>query len=329
MRFGSAMAGLAVGDITFDGDPRARERPMAPLLNALRIIGVDLVSIGGHLPVTVRGQGHVRGGPVKIDSRASSQFVTALLLSGCRFDEGLTLTSDGGAVPSRAHIDMTLAALRHSSVPVTEDGRTWRIEPAMPVVDRVTIEPDLSNAVPFLGAALLTAGRCRIPGIPRESVQPVTAVISLIEAFGGEVALDDTGLRVTGGRELSGVDLDMSDIGELVPVVTALAAVARSPSRIRGVAHLRGHETDRLAALAREFVALGGDVTETADGLLVNPRPLLGGTFHTYDDHRMATTGALLGLAVSGIEVENVSTTAKTLPGFAGLWSSMLGSSAA
>ncbi len=331
MRFVPAVAGLAKGRVSFDGDSQARRRPIAPMIEALRQLGVEILDGGrGTLPFEVEASGVIRGGNATIDSSASSQFITALLLAGCRYVDGLTLTSIGATVPSRPHIEMTLTLLRQCGVDATEvDKNMWRVAPSEITVGDATIEPDLSNATPFLAAALMTGGRCRITGWPPNSVQPVDAVRNLVEQFGGNLTVGPQSLEVHAGESLTGADLDMSAIGELVPTVTALATVAGSPTTIRGVAHLRGHETDRLAALATEYNALGGDVTETSDGLLIKPKPLRGGIFHTYHDHRLATAAALTGLVTPGIFVENVATTSKTLPNFPHMWERMLDPAAA
>jgi len=327
MRFVPAIAGLASGLVEFDGDPRARERPLAPLLGALRSLDIELREQNGdQLPFSVIGSGHVQGGAVDIDASASSQFVSALLMAGCRFDTGLVLRSVGARVPSQPHINMTIAMMANAGIAVeTGDGPIWRVPATCPRVGDVRVEPDLSNAMPFFAAAMVTRGRCVIPDWPTKTVQPLDLVASLVAAFGAELTLTESGLTVEAGTHLTGCHLDMHEVGELVPTVTALAAFASSPTTITGVAHLRGHETDRLAALASEFNALGGDVTETADGLLINPQPLASGVFHTYDDHRLATTGAIVGLSVPGILVENVATTAKTLPEFTAIWQGMVG----
>jgi len=188
----------------------------------------------------------------------------------------------------------------------------------------VQVEPDLSNAAPFLAAALITGGRVRVPGWPQRTTQAGDALRDILDAMGADVALDQGGLTVVGTGEIAGLDVDLHDAGELTPVVVAIAALAEDPSRVTGIAHLRGHETDRVAALATEINRLGGDVTEQADGLVVRPRPLHGGQVATYDDHRLATAATVIGLVVPGIEVENVETTAKTLPGFVDRWTAML-----
>ncbi|MGC5167805.1 3-phosphoshikimate 1-carboxyvinyltransferase [Luteimicrobium sp. DT211] len=333
MRFLPPVAALADGAVRFDGDEGARVRPMAPVLDALRALGVGVDDGGrGTLPFTITGTGAVRGGTVDVDASGSSQFVSGLLLSGARFDDGLTVRHVGAHLPSLPHIEMTVLTLREAGVEVQVSGLggapgdvpTWRVLPGTIAARDVRVEPDLSNAAPFLAAALVAGGTVRVPGWPAETTQPGALVPGLLERMGGRWTLEDGVLAVTGDGTVRGIDVDLSPAGELAPTVAALAAVADSPSRLRGVGHLRGHETDRLAALRAEIVALGGGCEETADGLVITPAPLHGGVWHSYADHRMATSGALVGLRVPGVSVENVSTTAKTLPGFTGLWSAML-----
>jgi 3-phosphoshikimate 1-carboxyvinyltransferase len=326
MRFVPPVAALARGPVRFDGDPAARRRPMATVVTALRDLGVPVDADGdGRLPLTVHGRGAVKGGVLRIDASASSQFVSGLLLAGARFDEGLVVQHVGPPIPSAPHVVMTVEALRDVGVVVDEpEPNVWRVEPGRIGGLDVMVEPDLSNAAPFIAAAALTEGEVRIPGWPQYTTQAGDLLRDLLDQMGAEVTLDREGLTVEGAGELFGVDADLSDAGELTPVVAALAALADSPSQLRGIAHIRGHETDRLAALAAELTGLGGDVRETSDGLVVRPRPLHGGLFHTYGDHRMATAGALLGLRVPGVQVEDVETTAKTLPGFPDLWTAML-----
>lgn len=330
MRFVPPLAALARGDIRIDGDPRARERPMDTVVGALRALGAVIDDGGrGALPLTVRGAGHLPGGPVTLDASASSQFVSALLLAAPRYDHGVAVRHRGPAVPSLPHIDMTVAMLREAGAMVTVSDQnptdaTWTVAPGpLGALDR-TIEPDLSNAAPFLAAAVVTGGRVRVPGWPAVTTQAGDALRGLLAAMGAAITHDAEGLTVTGPSTITGIDADLHDVGELAPVLAAVCALAGSPSRLRGIAHLRGHETDRLAALAAELTRLGGDVAESADGLVITPRPLHGGRFATYADHRMATAAAVLGLVVPGIEVEDVVTTAKTLPGFTDRWVAML-----
>jgi 3-phosphoshikimate 1-carboxyvinyltransferase len=326
MRFLPPVAALADGPVRLDGDPRARERPMAPVVTALRDLGVRVDDDGrGCLPFTVHGTGRLRGGTVRLDASASSQFVSALLLVGARCAEGLVVQHVGPPIPSEPHVVMTVEALRDVGVVIDTEGvATWRVEPGPMGALDVQVEPDLSNAAPFLAAAAATGGRVSVPGWPQYTTQAGDALRDLLDEMGCDVRLDRDGLTVRGTGELYGVDADLHAASELTPVVAALAALADSPSHIRGVAHIRGHETDRLTALATELNKLGGDVTETDDGLVIRPRPLHGGLFTSYADHRIATAGAVLGLLVPGVLVEDVETTAKTLPGFTRLWEAML-----
>lgn len=328
MRFLPPAAVLANGTVLFDGDARARERPMGRLIDALRGLGAEIVDDGrAALPFRVTGLGYLPGGSVTIDASASSQFVSGLLLSGARYDKGVTVHHDGKPVPSLPHIEMTVGMLRDAGVTVDDsEPNSWRVEPGPIAALDLDIEPDLSNAAPFLGAALATGGTVTITGWPARTTQPGDALRDLLTQLGAEVTLDARrGLTVAAGPRLTGLDADLHEVGELTPVLAALAALADSPSRLRGVAHLRGHEADRLAALATELNRLGGDVDETADGLAIRPRPLHGGVFGSYDDHRLAQAGALLGLVVDGVAVENIATTAKTMPTFTTVWTDLVG----
>jgi 3-phosphoshikimate 1-carboxyvinyltransferase len=334
MRFLPPFAALADGPVRFDGDPEARVRPMLPVLAALRALGVTVhdpstADLPTHLPFTVEGRGSVLGGAVDVDASESSQFVSGLLLAAPRFERGLKLRHVGATLPSLPHIEMTVATLRDVGV-VVDDSRDgmWDVSPG-PIAGRdVRVEPDLSNAAPFLASALVAGGTVRVPGWPTLTTQPGAMVPELLERMGGTFTLSDGVLAVTGTGAVHGIDVDLHAGGELAPTFAALAALADSPSRLRGIAHLRGHETDRLAALAREITRLGGQAEETRDGLVITPRPLRGDVVRTYADHRMATSAALLGLRVPGVLVENVATTAKTLPDFTGMWLGMLGSAA-
>lgn len=326
MRFLPPVAALAVGDVRFDGDPRSHQRPLAPVVTALRSLGVDIEASHDRLPMTVRGRGWVLGGRVVVDATLSSQFVSALLLAAPRFADACEIRHDGGRLPSATHVDMTVEMLRGAGAIIEHvDSTTWRVEPGPLRVGRHVVEPDLSNAAAFLAAAVVTGGEVTAVDWPQRTTQAGDALRWILTRFGARVDLHDDGLTVTGPDRVTGADLDLGDVGELAPVVATVAALAETPSRLRGIAHLRHHETDRLAALCQEINRLGGDVRETADGLDIRPRPLHGGVFATYDDHRLATAAAVIGLRVPGVLVENVATTAKTLPGFAGLWSRMLG----
>jgi 3-phosphoshikimate 1-carboxyvinyltransferase len=303
---------------------------MGPVTDALRALGVDVDDHDGHLPVTVGGRGRVPGGSVTMDASASSQFISALLLAGARYDEGVTVHHDGKPVPSEPHILMSVETLRDAGAIVDDsEPNTWRVEPSEITALDVSVEPDLSNAGPFVAAALVVGGTVRVPGWPQHTTQAGDLLREILDTMGADVRLDRSGLTVVGSGELVGIDIDLHDAAELTPTVAALAALASTPTWIRGVAHIRGHETDRLAALTAELGRVGSHVTETEDGLRISPAPLHGGRIRTYHDHRMATAGAVLGLRVPGILVEDVATTAKTLPDFVGLWQAMLEGTAA
>jgi 3-phosphoshikimate 1-carboxyvinyltransferase len=326
MRFLPPVAALADGPVTFDGDPRARQRPLAPLVEALRTLGVRIdAAPGGGLPLTVHGVGRLTGGQVTIDASASSQLVSGLLLAGAEFDRGVVVRHVGPPVPSAPHLRMTVQMLRAAGAGVDDSTpNRWVVEPGRLMARAWTIEPDLSGAAPFLAAALVTGGAVTVLGWPRTTTQPGDRLRELLHRMGGEPTLTTDGLTMRGTGAIHGLDADLSEIGELTPVLAALAALADSPSTLRGIGHIRTHETDRLAALARELSRLGAEVTELSDGLRIRPRPLTGGTFETYDDHRMAHAAAVLGLAVPGIRLTDIACTSKTLPQFPALWSEMV-----
>ncbi|MGH8876132.1 MAG: 3-phosphoshikimate 1-carboxyvinyltransferase [Stackebrandtia sp.] len=326
MRFLPPLAATASGPITFDGDPYARKRPMGPLLRALTALGVSVDSGTNGLPFTINSSGRVTGREVTIDASTSSQFISGLLLSAPDFDSGLVLRHQGPPVPSAPHVRMTVDMLRAAGAAV-DDSRpnVWEVEPGRLTGRAWQVEPDLSNAAPFLAAALVTGGEVTIAGWPARTSQPGDLLRELLTRLGGGVVLSQDGLRVTGTGAIHGIDADLSEAGELTPVLAALCALADSPSNLRGIGHLRGHETDRLAALATELNRLGGEASETADGLLIKPRPLTGAVVDTYDDHRMAQAAAVLGLAVPGIVLSDVACTSKTLPNFPRLWAELLG----
>ena len=326
LRFLPAVAALSTQTVIFDGDEQARARPIAPLLDALRGLGVRIDGAG--LPFEVRGAGSVAGGEVHIDASASSQFVSGLLLAGTTFRDGLTVVHTGESVPSAPHVAMTVAMLRGAGVTV-DDGtpNRWRVDPGAVAARHWDIEPDLSNAVPFLAAAAVTAGTVRISRWPADSIQPSGAILDLLSRVNVVAQQTDSHLQAQGSPSYGAIDIDLHDIGELAPAVAALAALAApgSVSTLRGIAHLRGHETDRLAALSTEINGLGGRCAQTPDGLQITATPLHGGVWRSYADHRMATAGAIVGLRVPGVQVEDIATTSKTLPDFPGMWADMLG----
>ena len=325
LRFVPPVAALGTEAVVFDGDEQARARPIAPLLDALRGLGVDIDGDG--LPFSVRGTGTLAGGTVEIDASASSQFVSGLLLSGAAFADGLTVVHTGESVPSAPHVAMTVAMLRDAGVDVDDtQANRWRVAPGPIGVRHWIIEPDLSNAVPFLAAAVVSGGSVRVAGWPEVSTQPADAILAILEKLGSIVRHSSSYLEVKGAKTYGGFNVDLHDVGELAPAVAALAALAApgSVSQLTGIAHLRGHETDRLAALSAEINGLGGQCEETPDGLVITAQPLHGGLWRSYADHRMATAGAIVGLRVAGLEVEDIGTTAKTLPDFPQMWAEML-----
>ncbi|MEV7118484.1 3-phosphoshikimate 1-carboxyvinyltransferase [Kitasatospora griseola] len=331
MRFLPPLATLADGPVHFDGDPRSHERPQHGVIDALRALGARIDDGGrGGFPLTVHGAGALDGGPVEVDASSSSQFISALLLSGARFNNGVEIRNVGATVPSLPHIRMTVDMIRKAGgqVDAPEDGGekdVWRVTPGALIGRDLVVEPDLSNAAPFFAAALATGGRVVVRDWPKHTYQPGDQLREIYTAMGGSCQFVDDGLEFTGTGKIHGIEVDLHDVGELTPVIAAVAALADSESHLYGISHLRLHETDRLAALAKEINDLGGDVSETEDGLRIRPRPLHGGVFHTYEDHRLATAAAVLGLVVDGVLVENVATTAKTLPDFPQMWADLLG----
>lgn len=331
MRFVPAVAALADGAIRFDGDERARQRPMAQTIAALRALGIDVDDDGaGALPFTVHGNGQVLAEHVVLDASASSQFVSALLLVAARFRNGCRIEHRGPAIPSLPHLAMSVQMLRERGVTIDVDvtdptHATWTVHPGPIAGIESVIEPDLSNAAPFMAAAMVTGGSVTIPHWPMETTQPGDRLRELFTAMGGTVTVNADGCTVSGPATLRGIDVDLRDEGELTPVIAAVCALATTPSTIRGIAHLRGHETDRLAALATEINRVGGCATETPDGLHIEPSSALhGATMETYEDHRMATAAAVIGLRVPDVHVIDIATTSKTLPAFDSMWRTLV-----
>lgn len=331
MRFVPMLAALHHGDVRFIGDDAALQRPMDAVIDALRQQGVEVTEHGqpGFLPLTVHGTGRLRGGRIEVDASASSQFISNVLLVAARAETDVELVHVGPVLPSLPHIEMTLETMHQAGIRAShrldEEGRhSWSVSsgPIRPV--QVIIEPDLSNAGPFLAAAMVTSGTIAVDDWPESTTQPGDAYRELLGRMGGEIWREDDSLCVRGTGTIHGIDADMSAVGELVPTMAALCALADSPSRLTGVAHLRGHETDRLKALATELSKIGARTVELEDGLEIHPGPLHGEVFESYEDHRMATAGAIIGLRVPDLRVVNIGTTQKTLPDFVGMWLAML-----
>lgn len=326
MRFLPPLAALAQGLVNFDGDPRSHERPLGPVISALEDLGVSIEHKNRYaLPLTINGAGGIKGGIIEIDASSSSQFISALLLVAPAMKEGITIKHVGDALPSQPHIEMTIAMLRQFGADVDDSiPSQWRVLPGELRGQDMVIEPDLSNAAPFMSVALICGGSVTIKDWPHQTTQPGDQLREIFSRMGGAVSFNEIGLTITGGDEIRGIDIDLHDVGELTPSIAAVAALATSPSSLRGIGHLRLHETDRLSALRTELNNLGGDVSEEETALHINPAPLHAGIFHTYEDHRLATAGAVIGLVVDGVDVENIATTRKTLPDFPGLWSALL-----
>jgi len=331
MRFLPPVAAMANGLIHFDGDPRSHERPLGPVIAALESLGVSIEHGSRYsLPLTINANGQLRGGVVDVDASSSSQFISALLLVAPATKEGITVRHTGSTLPSMPHIEMTVQMLREVGVTVDViNGVEWRVAPTLMQGREITIEPDLSNAAPFMGAAMICGGSVTITDWPKQTTQPGDELRGIFTRMGATISFteneDGSDLTITSDGTILGIDADLHDVGELTPSIAALCALADSPSSLRGIGHLRLHETDRLAALAAEINALGGDVDEEESALHISPAPLHGGTFHSYEDHRLATAGAMIGLRIPGINVENIETTKKTLPDFPGAWVNLLG----
>ena len=322
MRFVPALAALSAGVAHFDGDERARNRPMKTLINALKNLGISVDDQStGSLPFSIASDGLVQGGEITIDASESSQFVSALLLAAPRFKNGLTIKHVGKNLPSLPHIEMTIDMLKQVGVEViTLDKNSWKVLPSKIQSKNWVIEPDLSNAGPFLAAAMVTKGEVTIPDWPQHTTQAGNAWIEILTKMGANISLNEKGLTVKIANEIKGIDFDLSDVGELTPVLVSIALFANSTSTLSGIAHLRGHETDRLAALVENIKSIGGDAEETSDGLIIRPTKLKAGMWKAFDDHRMATAGAVIGLVISGIDVDDIKTTSKTLPDFEKMW---------
>ena len=329
MRFLPPLAAMAKGLIYFDGDPRSHERPLGPVISALESLGV-LIEHGGRysLPMTLNANGQLKGGTVEIDATLSSQFISALLLVAPATKNGITVKNIGDSLPSLPHIEMTIEMLREKGVVVETSINQWTVKPASMSGGDHVIEPDLSNAAPFMAAAMIVGGTVTIKDWPASTTQPGDQLRSIFSQMGAKIEYSGNDLSITGdqidGTGIHGIDIDLHDVGELTPSIAALCVFADSPSYLRGIAHLRSHETDRLTALATEINNLGGNVIEEESALRIIPQPLHAGIFHTYDDHRLATAGAMIGLRVPGISVENIETTRKTLPDFPATWNQLL-----
>jgi len=323
MRFVPPLAMLADGPTGFHGDARASQRPVGPLVATLREIGAEITA--DSVPFTLTPPKAWADHPVVIDASESSQFVSGLLLAGARFPNGLDLRHQGAALPSRPHIDMTIAMLAAHGAAVAEpEPDHWVVAPGtLRAVDAV-VEPDLTNAAAFLLAGVLSNGRSAVTHWPVTTTQPGALILGIIEAFGGWTRRDGDTMTAGSDGPLTGCDVDLSAASELTPVVAALAAVAQGTSRLTGVGHIRGHETDRLAAIHDLLAAVGVASMVEDDGLAIQGGgPRHGGTVDSFDDHRMVHLGALLGLVTPGVQVTRPQAVAKTMPDFIECWESL------
>lgn len=345
MRFLPAVAALTGRTVDFDGDPEARVRPMGAVLEGLRALDVAVTRHGDagddegpadSLPFTISSPAGVAGGEIAIDASASSQFVSGLLLAAPLMRHGLTLRHTGQTVPSSEHIEMTMQVLRDLGVSAARpEPWVWQVSPGKIAPFTVRVEPDLSNAGPFLAAALATGGRVSMRGWPTRSTQIGRRWTQLLEQFGGNVQTtpEPSGstctLTVRGGVDEFGKPAvaspgTVTGTAELTPTVAALAALAPEPTTFREIQHLRGHETDRIAALVAELRRLGARAEETEDGFTILAPAHCAATVRTYADHRMATFGAIIGLAIPEVRVEDITCTSKTMPAFPQLWQAMV-----
>ena len=326
MRFLPPIAALATGLIHFDGDERSHQRPIGPVLSALEQLGVSVEHNNKYkLPITINGAGKIKGGTVEIDASASSQFVSALLLVAPATQEGITIKNIGPSLPSAPHIEMTIQMLEKFGATVQRTASSWSVKPCQLIGQDLVIEPDLSNAAPFMAAAMICGGSVKVSDWPLNTTQPGDQLRSIFTKMGAKVELNASGLTITGSGKIDGIDIDLGDVGELTPSIAAVASLATTPSALRGISHLRLHETDRLSALASEINNLGGSVIEGPGDLIIKPGKMNASqVFRSYEDHRMATAGAIIGLAVEGVIIENIETTRKTLSDFPGMWQAML-----
>jgi 3-phosphoshikimate 1-carboxyvinyltransferase len=330
MRFVPPLAALSHSKVLFDGDEQARIRPMSVMLEALKQLGVAVQDPNkGHLPFVITGRGHVSGSEITIDASSSSQFVSGLLLAAPRFDLGLTIHHVGNSLPSFPHIDMTMQMLSQIGIAceyqVSDNNHhTWIIKPALMAGNHWKIEPDLSNAAPFLAAAMATEGSVTIKDWPKSTTQAGGYLPEILKKMGAQYTLTDQALTLMGPKKIKPLEINLKEVGELTPAIAALMALADGESEISGIAHLRGHETDRLAALAFDLSQVGVSTEVFEDGIRIIPKNLHAGKWKSFADHRMATAGAIIGLRVAGVEVDDITCTSKTMNNFEDLWKNLL-----
>ena len=316
-RFVLPVLALGEGPYVLDGDQPLRDRPLGPSIEALRRLGADVDDSDrpGHLPVVVRA-GTGRGDGVGVDGSLSSQFTSGLLLAAAAMPEGLAVELIGPVV-SRPYLDMTLAVLRDFGVDAGTDGerRLWVRPGGLRATDH-RIEPDASSASYFLAAAAVCGGRVRVPDLGTSSLQGDARFADVLRAMGAVVDRGPAGTEVRGTGRLQGIDIDLTDMPDMAQTVAAVAVFADGPTTVRGVEVIRGHETDRIAAVVAELRRCGLDADEHPDGFTVHPGTPRATRVETYRDHRMAMSFAVVGLAASGIEIADPGCVAKTFPDF-------------
>lgn len=322
MRFLAAAVALGQGTFRLDGVPRMRERPIAPLLDALQQLGVDATSEDGNgcPPVKVVANG-IAGGTAILPGDQSSQYFTGLLMAAPYARNGITIKVDGDLV-SKPYIEITADVMASFGVDAEIDDETWQTFSVAPGQSyqghRYHIEPDASNASYFFAAAAVTGGEVSVEGLGTDSLQGDLDFVEVLEAMGAEVEMTEfeTIVRGPAGGKLKGGDFDMTEISDTAQTLAAIAPFADSPVTIRGVAHNRIKETDRISAVATELRKLGQVVVEFEDGMTITPQPITPADIETYDDHRMAMSFGVTSLKSHGIRILNPECTAKTFPDY-------------
>jgi 3-phosphoshikimate 1-carboxyvinyltransferase len=317
LRFLTALLTLGQGTFRLDGSPRMRQRPVQDLLDALAQLGGQAASeLGTGCPPVVLTAHGLPGGKATIAGSVSSQFLSGLLMAAPYARSPVDLTVSGELV-SQPYVKMTLAVMRAFGVSLQTEGLARFLIPAGQVYRGLhyPIEPDASAASYFFAAAAITGGSATVEGLSRGSLQGDVAFCECLRRMGCSVDYAADAITVTGGP-LVGIQTDMNAISDTVQTLAAVALFARGPTTISGVAHIRHKETDRIAALAAELRKLGAEVEERADGLQITPRTRRGAVIDTYDDHRMAMSMAIVGLAQPGVVIRDPECTAKTYPEF-------------
>lgn len=319
-RFVTAVAAAGTAPITVDADAQLRARPIAPLFEALRTLGATVESPNDFLPATVTGP--ARGGPVTVPAGISSQFLSALLIAGALFPAGVQITLDGPQV-SQGYIAMTAAVMAKFANGAALYPAACAVAPGQYKATNYLIEPDASAASYFFAAAALTGGSVRVPNLGLLSLQDDLRLVRILGEMGADIEIGRDETVVT-GRELRGVEVDMSDCSDMVPTLAVVAAAATTPTTIRNVAFIRRKETDRVAVTVRELRRCGVAVDEHDDGMTIHPSKRHGAVIDPEGDHRMAMAFAVLGLVTEGMAIDDPGCVAKTFPDFFDVLDSLL-----